>query len=150
MLPLIVLICPWTQRLEELSCTSGLLWPSLCTCSVRPNSNEPNRHTVARPVGEWQPDNGVISFFFFFTHPASMMYMWLIFLLPPSLLCFRCSALSRTESRLDQCIVLLFQSHLTELKTRKVMQVRFGRDGGRAELLKANMWVCAGERRGVG
>jgi len=135
MLPLIVLICPWTQRLEELSCTSGLLWPSLCTCSVGSQSPEPSRHGVARAVGAWQPDNGVMSFFFlfflFFTHPLRMMYMWLIFLLPFSLPCFRCSALSSTESRLDQCIVFLFQSHLNELKTRKVTQVRFGRDGSR-------------------
>lgn len=70
MLPLIVLICPWTQRLEELSCTSGLLWPSLCTCSVGSQSPEPNRHGVARPVGAWQPDNGVMSFFFFFYSPT--------------------------------------------------------------------------------
>lgn len=65
LLPLIVLICPWTQRLEEPSCTSGLLWPSLCTCSVGSQSPEPNRHGVARPVGAWQPENGVLSFFFF-------------------------------------------------------------------------------------
>lgn len=70
MLPLIVLICPWTQRLEELSCTSELLWPSLCTCSVGLQSPEPNRHGVARPVGAWQPDNGVMSFFFPFNSPT--------------------------------------------------------------------------------
>lgn len=148
MLPLIVLICPWTQRLEELSCTSELLWPSLCTCSVGLQSPEPNRHGVARPVGAWQPDNGVMSFFSPLTHPLRMMYMWLIFLLPLSLTCFRCSALSRTESRLDQCIVFLFQSHSSELKTRKVTQVRFGRVWKQSSAsggpLKAGVWVCLG------
>lgn len=75
MLPLIVLICPWTQRLEELSCTSGLLWPSLCTCSVCSQSSEPNRHGVARPVGAWQPNNGVMSFFFFYSPTEDDVYV---------------------------------------------------------------------------
>lgn len=86
MLPLIVLICPWTQRLEELSCTSGLLWPSLCTCSVGSQSPEPSRHGVVRPVGAWQPDNGVLSFFFFsflLTHWGWCICDW--FFLPTSL-----------------------------------------------------------------
>lgn len=81
----------------------------------------------------------------------------MIFLQPLSLPCFRCSALSRTESRLDQCIVFLFQSHSSELKTRKVTQVRFGRGGGRTELLEAPsrpiyefawMFVCVCLREG--
>lgn len=87
-------------------------------------------------------------FFFPLTHPLRMMYMWLIFLLPLSLTCFRCSALSRTESRLDQCIVFLFQSHSSELKTRKVTQVRFGRVWKQSSAsggpLKAGVWVCLG------
>lgn len=136
---LIVLLCPRTQRLEKLCCTSGLFWPSLCTCSVGSQSPEPSRHGVARPMDSWQPDNGVMSFwgFFFLNHPLRVMYMWLIFPLPIFPTHLRCSALSRTESRLDQCIVFLFQSHLSELKTRKVTQVRFGRDRRRAVLVEA-------------
>lgn len=69
---LIVLLCPRTQRLEKLCCTSGLFWPSLCTCSVGSQSPEPSRHGVARPMDSWQPDNGVMSFwgFFFFKSPT--------------------------------------------------------------------------------
>lgn len=63
---LIVLLCPRTQRLEKLCCTSGLFWPSLCTCSVGSQSPEPSRHGVARPMDSWQPDNGVMSFWVFF------------------------------------------------------------------------------------
>lgn len=133
MLSLIVLICPQTQRLEELRRTSGLLWPSRCTCSVAPQIPEPNRNSAAWPVGAWQPDNGAppfCFFFFFLTHWGWCICDWFFFffclLLSPTT--FRCSALSSTESRLDQCIVFLSQSHSNEPKTRKVMQVRFGRE----------------------
>lgn len=78
-----------------------------------------------------------LGFFFFLNHPLRVMYMWLIFPLPIFPTHLRCSALSRTESRLDQCIVFLFQSHFSELKTRKVTQVRLGRDRRRAVLVEA-------------
>lgn len=78
-----------------------------------------------------------LSFLFFFNSPTEDDVYVIDFLLLLSLPCFRCSALSRTESRLDQCIVFLFQLHSSELETRKVMQVRFGRGGSRAELLEA-------------
>lgn len=132
MLSLIVLICPQTQRLEELHCTSGLLWPSRCTCSVGTQIPEPNRNSAAWLVGAWQPDNGAPPFCFFsLTHWGWCICDWFFFfffglLLSPTT--FRCSALSSTESRLDQCIVFLSQSHSNEPKTRKVMQVRLDRE----------------------
>lgn len=66
MLPLIVLICPWTERLEELSFTSGLLWPSLRTCSVGSQSAEPETpHSQAHGCMAARQRCDVVFFLFF-------------------------------------------------------------------------------------
>lgn len=90
-------------------------------------------------------ETAVIFLYLFFNSPSEGdVYVIDFFFSPPflSVPCFCCSALSRTESRLDQCIVFLFQSHSSELKTRKVTQVRVGRDRSKAGLPDDSIDVC--------
>lgn len=114
MFSLILLICPRTQRLEELRCN---FWIALTFAlhmlsgSTAPRAKQ-KQHSLA--LGCVTARQRRASFLFFSSPAAEDVYVIDFFLSPPT---FRCSALSRTESRLDQCIVFLSQSHSNESKT---------------------------------
>lgn len=157
MLSLIVLICPQTQRLEELRRTSGLLWPSRCTCSVAPQIPEPNRNSAAWPVGAWQPDNGAPPFcvFFFFSSPTEddVYVIDFFFFLPTPLsnnFPLQCTKQHWVQAWSMHCFsfsITLQWAEDTKGYAGEVWQ------GGRAELLEAPfrlVWIFMGVKVGVG
>lgn len=145
MLPLIVLICPWTQRLEELSCTSGLLWPSLCTCSVGSQNPEPSRHSVARAVGAWQPDNGVMSFFFFYSPTEDDVYVIDFSPTPLSTMFpLQCTKQDWVQAWSMHCFSFSITLEWAEDTKGYTGEVWQGWKQSRASQgpIKANIWVC--------
>lgn len=87
-----------------------------------PRAKQKQRSLALGCVTARQRCASFLFFFFFFYSPTEddvyVIDFFSLLLSPPT---FRCVALSRTESRLDQCIVFLSQSHSNESKTRKVM-----------------------------
>lgn len=134
MLSLIVLICPQTQKVRR---AAPHFWIALTFAlhmlsgSTDPGAKQKQRSLARGCVTARQRCTSFLGFFFFFHSPTEddvyvIDFFFFGLLLSPTT--FRCSALSSTESGLDQCIVFLSQSHSNEPKTRKVMQVRFGRE----------------------
>lgn len=151
MLSLILLIWPQTQRLEELHRTSGLLWPSLCTCSVGSQIPEPNRNSAAWPLGAWQPDNGVSPFslfFFLLTHWGWCICDWFFFPTPLSTnFPLRCAKQDWVQAWSMHCFSFSITLQWVEDTKGYVGEVW---QGGWAELLEAPLrliWIFMGVKR---
>lgn len=144
---------PQTQRLEELHHTSGLLWPSRCTCSVGLQIPEPNRNSAAWPVGAWQPDNGAPPFCFFFYSPTEDDVYVIDFFWPTPLsnnFPLQCTKQHWVQAWSMHCFSFSITLQWAEDTKGYVGEVW---QGGRAELLEAPfrlVWIFMGAKVRVG